>query len=455
MMRDKHNFAGYVEYLGDEYFCTVNDYTVKMFNKSNSESLLREQYSSKKAEYISGTSEKNCSFAVLMPKGVSYNPFHDFFTRFSFGTYILVEGKQSVPDISRFDGLEFYGETINKIFNPRQAVDHSLSSKHAHDIGLKFRPSSEYSKEFEIEVDNQKAKIEYGVRWNISLAEQKNQDGSIALGSLDSVVRTKFESEQTLDILERYWQIFNNLSVFFAGRRNVDFGVRLLRKKESDLVTHIAECSFNRLAEDIYNGNRMATIQIDDLGDSIAKLFELFANEETRPLLDFLPENNKVADKIYYANVSDICTTAEREFELNKQKTKSTKLVEQLYKRLNNEIKEFRKIQVTKEEKNDKVFDVAFGAIKYIKSSLKDRIYLLYVNSLPTQNVDLEEVSIKNEIYNFVDLRNGIQHTGIGVWGDNGKFFVKLRKILYINILLRAEVDKSSAIRIVERKWGK
>jgi len=44
----------------------------------------------------------------------------------------------------------------------------------------------------------------------VHLAEQQNKDDSISLGSLNSAVRIKFESQQSLETLNRYWLMFNN-----------------------------------------------------------------------------------------------------------------------------------------------------------------------------------------------------------------------------------------------------
>ncbi|MDR1665096.1 MAG: hypothetical protein LBR83_09290 [Clostridiales bacterium] len=455
-MNYKYNITGYILHNDIQYFCTVNGFIVKMFYKGEPEIQKLHKIEAEDEKYLFGFSETDCIFAVLMPKGTCFNAFSSHIP-YHFGTHILIKAKSSdVNDISYFDGLEFYGETVNKIFNPRQGVEHPKYAYKVEDINIAFKPHSDYSREYDIEIKEEKIKIKTIIYTYINLNEQKNEDGTVSLGALDSAVRFKFNTQKSLNELYYYWLRFKEFLVFLAGRKNVDFGVRLLQKHESDSLCYIADGFFSGNSSDVYNGEIRKTIQINMFEDKLPDLFMLFTDEKTLPYLPFLPKNNKEAKHISYTDVLDICTAFEIEFELSKLKIQSNDVANNLYIVLKNAIKEFRKNQVEEADQKDKVFDVAFSNIQHINASLADKIYLLYERSL----IDLDSVSNnelntnRKSINDFVKLRNNITHSGIVDWGGCGVFFIFLLKILYINMLMRAGLNKNTAVNIAERKWG-
>jgi len=319
-MNDKYNFAGYIVHLDNQYFCTINDYVVKMLYKENPQECdLKNDDDNEK--YLLGFDEGNNLFAVLAAK-IEKNPFA-YPVAYHFSTPILIRGKGAVSDLSYFNGIEFYGETVNKAFNPRQAVERSNIDGKVDNIDLKFKSHFEFCKEFDIVINEQRAKIQYLVYRYVHLAEQKNEDGSISLGSLNSAVRIKFEQQQPLESLRHYWLSFNNFLVFLAGRQNVDFGVKLLQQNGSDSFPHIADCFFRKRSSDIYDGKAHKTIQLDMLGDKFPELVMLFVSEKNSPFLRFLPENNDMANRISDADVLNICTAFEIEFGLDESKDKN------------------------------------------------------------------------------------------------------------------------------------
>jgi uncharacterized short protein YbdD (DUF466 family) len=454
-MNDTHKIAGNIDYLGEQHSCTVNDYVVKIFYKDapGMIGLVKDEPTEEK--YLYGIGDNDSPFAVYMPKGLYVNPF-SFHVLYHFSTPIIITSRSSeTSDLSYFDGIEFYGETINKIFNPRQAVEYSEYSQQIEDISLKFKSHSDYSRKFDVDFDGQKAAIEYLVYRYVSLAEQKNEDGSISLGSLNSAIRFTFDGQRPLEEINRYWKMFNNFLQFMVGRQNVDFGVRFFQKNKADSLLHTADGFFRRGKPDTYNGKIQNSIQINTLGDKFPELFRLFLDEQTAPYLNFLPESNTAANRISYTDVLDICTAFEKEFVLSGLKNPINDIADKLYNTLKAAIKEFRKTQVQTEQQQDKIFDVAFSSIKYINSSLADKIYLLYELSLTSPDEVSEEALLKtrNDIDSFVQLRNSIMHSGIVDWGENGLFSRTLIRILYVNILLRAGVDKKTATNIAESKW--
>jgi hypothetical protein len=425
-MNNKHNFSGYIKYLDKEYFCTISDFFVKMFSNCTKDFPAItgfEKEDDTEEKYLFGVTENYGAFAISASR-IKHDAMH-YPMVYYFGTPIIIKAKYSDGcDLSNFYGIEFYGGTVNKVFNPRQAIKQSELSEKIEDIGVSFNPNSDFSKEFEIEIDGQKARIIYIVYRYIHLAEQKNEDGSISLGSLNSAVRIKFEAKQPLEMLRRYYIIFNDFLVFLAGRQNVDFDVKLLHEQGTE-NSHISSCYFRRNNSDFYDGKIYETIQLNDLGDKFPVLFKLFTLEN-RVFLRFLPENNKLAkyitEYVTDADVLNICTAFDIAFGLDETKDKE-KIV-------------------------SGIKEAVFG-----KSGFAKKVWFLYhfvADYAPNDKLN----ETKQAIAEFVKLRNDITHNGIVSWGECGKFSINLIKVLYILTLLRAEIDKDTAKRITEKKWG-
>ena len=465
-MNKKFNLAGYIEYSNNQYFCTVIDYVVKLFYMYNQQYYddtsndIEAFFSGENNEideetFLYGFDEKNRLFAVLTSK--LKKDLLSSHTPYTFGTPLLIIGKPNTKKLTSFDGIVFYGKTVNKVFSPRRAVKYPRHESMLQ--GLEFKPSSDFHKEFDIDFDGQQAKIGYSISWTVNFSEQKDENGRLSLGSVDSCMYIKFENPQPLEMLKHYYLTFSNVLRFLTGRKNVDFHVKLQCKNEANSFFDSADCFFNREDNDIYNGKILKTIQIDALDDKIACLFKLFADKKTEPYLQFLPDSNRVANWVTHTDVLDICTAFEKEFKLSKHKIQSSEIANALYEALSTTIKDFRDTKTEEEYKKNKIFDVAFSSIKHIESSLSDKIHIIYEHSLACpQQIPAEELDvIKESINKFVKLRNSITHSGIIDLKDDDrvKVYITLQRILYTTILARAGVDKATAVELAERKWIK
>jgi hypothetical protein len=126
-MDNIHSFAGYIDYCDNQYFCTINNHVVKMFNKNEHRPVVSENAlnafrgldvytEDKKEKYLFGFDESNRLFAVLSII-IKENPFSHH-APYSFFAPILIRGESITNDLSFFDAVDFYGESVNKIYDP-------------------------------------------------------------------------------------------------------------------------------------------------------------------------------------------------------------------------------------------------------------------------------------------------------------------------------------------------
>jgi len=168
----------------------------------------------------------------------------------------------------------------------------------------------------------------------------------------------------------------------------------------------------------------------------------LFTSDKS-PFMRYLPENNKMANRISTEDVLNICTSFEIEYGLcttpHKDKTVNDYETRQCD----------RPIFCNKDER--KRCDKAEYCWKK-GSTLAKKIWFLYSEAL-TPQCDKTMESDRKSICDFALLRNDIVRNGNVIWGNNGKFSVILVRTLYTTILMRAGLDKADASKIAEAKW--
>jgi hypothetical protein len=281
-------------------------------------------------------------------------------------------------------------------------------------ISIDVKPRSEYIKEFDININRrQKGKLICFIDLSLYNDEEKNENGTISIGSLNSVIHIEFENKQPLERLKKYYLSFKDFLVFLTGRKNVDFDVKLFHDNENNSTQLTSDCFIAKRNNDVYNGNIQKTIQIDSLGDKFPDIFNLFNDKKNSPFLWYLPENNSMDNRISVADVLNIATAFEIEFVLDKDPHKKS---------------------IT-----DNMIIPEFG-----KSKLSPKILFLFKKA----NIIKSDISqIKKSIAEFVKLRNNIIHNGDINWGNSGKFSLTLIKTYtllhyYEQILIKKQLLK-------------
>lgn len=176
--------------------------------------------------------------------------------------------------------------------------------------------------------------------------------------------------------------------------------------------------------------------------------------EKADSLLELLPEDNKMVNRISIKNVQDLCTALEVSYQLDdKRKREKDALVEELKKNIKNTIAEFVKehneIDVNKET-------TISSAFQYLDYTLKQKILTLYNENSDVVNAIVSKYSLpsvnENSITSFVKLRNNKTHSGTVEWGESANIYVPLFAIVYASffkyIELPHEVIKSTLLRI-------
>ena len=177
-------------------------------------------------------------------------------------------------------------------------------------------------------------------------------------------------------------------------------------------------------------------------------------NSKADSLLELLPEDNKMVNRISIKNVQDLCTALEVSYHLDdKRKREKDALIEELKKNIKNTIAEYAKehneIDVNKET-------TISSAFQYLDYTLRQKILTLYNENSDVVNAIVSKYSLpsvnENNIASFVKLRNNKTHSGTVEWGESAKIYTPLFAIVYASffkyIKLPDEVIKSTLLQI-------
>ena len=177
-------------------------------------------------------------------------------------------------------------------------------------------------------------------------------------------------------------------------------------------------------------------------------------NSKADSLLELLPEDNKMVNRISIKNVQDLCTALEVSYHLDdKRKREKDALIEELKKNIKNTIAEYAKehneIDVNKET-------TISSAFQYLDYTLRQKILTLYNENSDVVNAIVSKYSLpsvnENNIASFVKLRNNKTHSGTVEWGESANIYAPLFAIVYAGffkyIELPDKVIKSTLLQI-------
>lgn len=277
--------------------------------------------------------------------------------------------------------------------------------------------------------------------------------------------QTYEELFSVIAVLKKQWNNFNS-DVYFKNEnvkmiysllyarpevRNINIGYseELLEDAEKAKKWYI------NLVKKIHpDANKACPEEAQKAMTELEIIYERIVNGKVNSLLELLPEDNKMVNRISIKNVQDLCTALEVSYQLDdKRKREKDALIEELKKNIKNTIAEFTKahneIDVNKET-------TMSSAFQYLDYTLKQKILTLYNENSDIVDEIVSKYSLpsvnENSIASFVKLRNNKTHSGTVEWGESAKIYTPLFAIVYASffkyIKLPDEVIKSTLLQI-------
>lgn len=469
MKKINENFCGYIKVEDDTYTYNVSDNIVTLLPAQSDvskryDSLYRiKSHNTDTPEYLFGEDED--SMIAILRKGKFVTNLIGTNVAIRFATPIIIKAygnaqgffSMLTEEWCKFHAITFCGGNINALYTPDIAIeqpDISELLKYDGARTIKMCPWSEYTRTTEFQIENEKVTLTVSVGQTAETNNVGNR-GAYNLGKMYTFFRFSFENAQRFEKIEKYYIIAKKIVAILTSQNNVSFETVYLSQRNSEqkyFKTGI--CKIFDPYENYSIRQWHKVIPIFSVFDYIPNLVTGIINSKADSLLELLPEDNKMINRISIKNVQDLCTALEVSYHLDdKRKRVKDTLVEELKKNIKNTIAEFAKehkeIDVNKET-------TMSSAFQYLDYTLKQKILTLYNENSDVVNAIVSKYSLpsvdENSIASFVKLRNNKTHSGTVKWGESANIYVPLFAIVYASFLkyieLPDEVIKSTLLQI-------
>lgn len=469
MRKINDNFCGYLKVEDDIYTYNVSNNIVTLLPAQSDRQKRNESFNQIKLhntdlpEYLYG--EDSDGIIAILRNGKFNTNFIGLDMSIRFATPIIIKACGNAQGFynmlteswEKFHAITFYGGNINALCNPGLAIESPDVDKYLKYDGareIKMRPWSDYTRSIDFEIESEKVTLTFSIGQS---AETNNIEskGAYNLGKLDAFIRFSFENAQGFETIEKYYMVARKLVAILSSQNNVCFEEVYLSQRNSDqkyFKTGI--CKIFDHYENYSKRQWHNVVPIFSVFDHIPNLIDGIINSKVESLLELLPEDNKMVNRISIKNVQDLCTALEVSYHLDdKRKREKDVLIEELKKNIKKTIAEFAKahneIDVNKET-------TMSSAFQYLDYTLKQKILTLYNENNDVVNAIVSKYSLpqvnEDNIASFVKLRNNKTHYGTVEWGESAKIYAPLFAIVYASffkyIELPDEVIKSTLLQI-------
>lgn len=441
------SFSGYLKIDNDEFVYNIEKFIVTLLPAHSSsekryDSFLKiRSYNNSVPEYLFG--EHNGFKIAILRKNNFVTAISQPFLPIQFATPLIIKATGNASGFynrltnnwNMFDAITFYGGNINSLYRPELAVEPMDIKEYLNNNGarkIKIRPWKDYSHNVEFEIDNEKILLTISISQS---GEHINKDtlNSYNLGELNSFIRLSFDNAQNFKMIEKYYIIIKKLIATLTKQNNIYFNVYLSQKGLDDLYYRTADCKIFDNYLNYSSKNYHNVIPLDNVMDFIPDLIGKIVDNKIDPLLDLLPEDNAMVNKVSVKNIQDLCTALEVTYEWDKRKRDKDSNIQELKKSIKQTIEIFHKEHPEINVYNQTTINSAF---KYLDYTLNQKILTLYKENKEIVDEiiskwELPPMSEEN-IRSFVKLRNSITHSGTFDLNNSVNLYTPLFALLYI-----------------------
>ena len=354
MKKINENFCGYIKVEDDTYTYNVSDNIVTLLPAQSDvskryDSLYRiKSHNTDTPEYLFG--EDNDSMIAILHKGKFVTNLIGTNVAIRFATPIIIKASGNAQgffsklteDWCKFHAITFCGGNINALYTPDIAIeqpDISELLKYDGARTIKMRPWSDYTRTTEFQMENEKVTLTVSVGQTAETNNAENR-GAYNLGKMYTFFRFSFENAQRFEKIEKYYIIVKKIVAILTAQNNVCFEeVYLSQRNSEQKYFKTGVCKIFDPYENYSIRQRHKVIPIFSVFDYIPNLVNGIINSKADSLLELLPEDNKMVNRISIKNVQDLCTALEVSYQLDdKRKREKDALVEELKKNIKNTI---------------------------------------------------------------------------------------------------------------------
>ena len=321
------------------------------------------------------------------------------------GAYFLSIGECKEDDLMYFDGISFYGGTINTVFYMGALKINSLFT------GDSVGEIKNDGRKYIVKLIDETILVEVSSGITIN-----NGVSNRAISNAEALITLKFSSPKKLDEAYIYYRNMIQLLSFMTYRKNVGFDKVCLLKNNEKLKEPVDFAEMHVKSDDKFEfKDTQINLSINVLGNDFSVLMGLFfEKDENRklPSLGFIPLNNKDFYYMSLQKLKEICAALEYELQLiDDINVKENETIKELSKEVKKYIKEYIKNNHPIPERS---YNSIMTSVGRWSLSLKDLMFALrikYEKEIEIFN-NSKYIIDDNAINDFVDTRNDSTHNG-------------------------------------------
>lgn len=223
-------------------------------------------------------------------------------------------------DWCKFHAITFCGGNINALYTPGIAIeqpDVSELLKYDGARTIKMRPWSAYTRTTQFQIENEKVTLTVSIGQTAETNNAENR-GAYNLGKVYTFFRFSFENAQGFEKMEKYYIIARKIVAILTSQNNICFEeVYLSQRNSEQKYFKTGICKIFDSYENYSIRQWHKVIPIFSVFDYIPNLIDGIVNGKVNSLLELLPEDNKMVNRISIKNVQDLCTALEVSYQLD------------------------------------------------------------------------------------------------------------------------------------------
>lgn len=319
MKKIDENFYGYIRVEGDTYTYNVSDNIVTLLPaqsdpQKRDDSLYRiKSHKTDTPEYLFG--EDNNSMIAILRNGKFVTDPIGTNVAIRFATPIIIKAcgnaegffNMLTEDWCKFHAITFCGGNINALYTPGIAIeqpDVSELLKYDGARTIKMRPWSAYTRTTQFQIENEKVTLTVSIGQTAETNNAENR-GAYNLGKVYTFFRFSFENAQGFEKMEKYYIIARKIVAILTSQNNICFEeVYLSQRNSEQKYFKTGICKIFDSYENYSIRQWHKVIPIFSVFDYIPNLIDGIVNGKVNSLLELLPEDNKMVNRISIKNIN-------------------------------------------------------------------------------------------------------------------------------------------------------
>ena len=355
-------------------------------------------------------------------------------------------------DLHQFSVIQFSGGSLNLLRKERLSLP-----QYSHDENSQVSFSRPLEKtEYTMIVCGEKCTVTIGIT-----ARDSGNDLTWSFNSIPYLSLT-FDKMQTLDTIWHHYQQVNRLISVMTNRTDNHFDeISIFTAPVGDESFYNRKAIVNIRDNDEGHVREFPGISFSDLGESAARLLELFYNSQEKTpsySLGFIPRNEREHWRVTDDIIRAVASALECELTFYEDVTSGQQeAIECLCAEVKALIKAHRKAHKDDPVISERTYDQMFGSITHWSMTAAEKVFWLYQRFGDAMDDSSHRSSLNEaDIQAFVKYRNSITHgTYRELNLDVMRTTIALEKLVICSLLERVGVSHDMIVELARKRIGR